>query len=187
MNVIAQTGEEFGAQFFEPQWYATYTRSRHEKRIAEQLEQRSVECFLPVYETVRQWKNGKFKVQFPLFPGYVFVRIPLKERLRVLEVPGVVRLVGFHGKPTPLPQSDIEIMRDALRTGVEAEPHPYLKVGAKVRIKSGPLSGLQGILLRRKGKPRVVVSVDLIMRSIAIDIDATEVEPLREARSKVRV
>jgi len=78
-------------------------------------------------------------------------------------------------------------MRDALRKGVEAEPHPYLKVGAKVRIRSGPLAGLQGILLRRKGKPRVVVSVDLIMRSIAIDIDATEIEPLREGRTRTKV
>jgi len=183
---ILKADDEFGTRFFEPHWYATYTRSRHEKRIAEQLEQRSVECFLPVYETTRQWKNGRFKVQFPLFPGYVFVHIPLKERLRVLEVPGVVRLVGFHGTPTPLPQSDIEIMRDALRKGVEAEPHPYLKVGAKVRIRSGPLAGLQGILLRRKGKPRVVVSVDLIMRSIAIDIEATEIEPVREARVRTK-
>jgi transcription antitermination factor NusG len=107
------------------------------------------------------------------------VRIPLKERLQVLEVPGVVRLVGFNGLPAPLPQADIEIMRDALRKGIEAAPHPYLKVGTRVRIKSGPLQGLQGILLRRKGNPRVVVSVDLIMRSIAIDIDASEIEPIR--------
>jgi transcription elongation factor/antiterminator RfaH len=165
--------------YFEPHWYATYTRSRHEKRIVQQLEQKSVECFLPLYETVRQWKNGRFKVQFPLFPGYVFVRIPLKERLQVLEVPGVVRLVGFSGSPAPLPEADIEIMRDAFRKGVEVEPHPYLKAGAKVRIKSGPMAGLQGILLRRKGKPRVVVSVDLIMRSIAIDVDASQVEPIK--------
>jgi transcription antitermination factor NusG len=109
----------------------------------------------------------------------VFVRIPLKERLQVLEVPGVVRLVGFSGSPAPLPEADIEIMRDAFRKGVEVEPHPYLKAGAKVRIKSGPMAGLQGILLRRKGKPRVVVSVDLIMRSIAIDVDASQVEPIK--------
>jgi transcription elongation factor/antiterminator RfaH len=167
------------AAYLRPQWYATYTRSRHEKRIAQQLERKQVEFFLPLYEAVRQWKNGKARVEFPLFPGYIFVRIPLKERLQVLEVPGVVRLVGFNGLPAPLPQADIEIMRDALRKGIEAAPHPYLKVGTRVRIKSGPLEGLQGILLRKKGKPRVVVSVDLIMRSIAIDIDSTEVEPIR--------
>ncbi len=167
------------AAFLQPQWYATYTRSRHEKRIAEQLSGKHIEYFLPLYETVRQWKNGKARVEFPLFPGYIFVRIPLKQRLQVLEVPGVVRLVGFNGMPAPLPQSDIEIMRDALRKGIEAEPHPYLKVGARVRIKSGPLQGLEGVLLRKKGKPRVVVSVDLIMRSIALDVESQEVEPVR--------
>jgi len=165
--------------FLEPQWFATYTRSRHEKTVAEHLSLRSVEFFLPIYETLRKWKNGRFKVQLPLFPGYVFVRIPLKERIRVLQVPGVVRLVSFKGVPVALPQTDIEAIRNALRTGIEAEPHPYLKVGSRVRIKSGPLEGLQGILLRKKGKPRVVVSVDLIMRSVAIDIDALEVEPIK--------
>jgi transcription antitermination factor NusG len=167
------------AAFLQPQWYATYTRSRHEKRVAEQLERKHVDYFLPSYQAVRQWKNGKARVEFPLFPGYIFVRIPLKERLQVLEVPGVVRLVGFNGLPAPLPQADIEIMRDALRKGIDAAPHPYLTVGARVRIKHGPLQGLQGILLRKKGTPRVVVSVELIMRAIAIDIDITDIEPVR--------
>jgi transcription antitermination factor NusG len=167
------------AKFLEPHWYATYTRSRHEKRVAEQLERKHLEYFLPSYQAIRQWKNGKARVEFPLFPGYIFVRIPLRERLQVLEVPGVVRLVGFNGLPAPLPQSDIEIMRDALRKGIEAAPHPYLTVGTRVRIKNGPLQGLQGILLRRKGNPRVVVSVELIMRSIAIDIDIADIEPVR--------
>src|SRR5438105_10411681 len=96
-----------------PEWFAIYTRARHEKKIADQLEQRSIECFLPLYETIRKWNNGSFKVQFPLFPGYIFVRIPLAERLRVLQVPGVVRLVGFNGSATSLPRSDVEIMRGA--------------------------------------------------------------------------
>lgn len=161
------------------QWYATYTRSRHEKVVAEALEKRSVEHFLPLYETVRTWKNGRFKVQLPLFPGYLFVHIALCDRLQVLRVPGVVRLVGFNGVPAALPQDEIEIMRNALRKGIEAEPHPYLRVGQRVRITSGPMEGLQGILLRRRGRPRVVVSVDLIMRSVALDIDAAQVEPVK--------
>ncbi|HLK33358.1 MAG TPA: UpxY family transcription antiterminator [Terriglobales bacterium] len=160
-------------------WYAAYTRSRHEKVVAEQLQQRTVECFLPVYESLRKWKNGRFRVQMPLFPGYLFVHIALRDRLNVLKVPGVVRLVGFNGAPTALPQADIEIIRSALSRGGEAEPHPYLKVGQRVRIVSGPMEGLQGILLRKRGKPRVVVSVDLIMRSVAIDIDAAQVEPVK--------
>ncbi|HLX73419.1 MAG TPA: UpxY family transcription antiterminator [Terriglobales bacterium] len=161
------------------QWYAAYTRSRHEKVVAETLEKRTVEHFLPLYETVRTWKNGRFKVQLPLFPGYLFVHIALCDRLQVLQVPGVVRLVGFKGVPAALPQDEIEIMRNALRKGIEAEPHPYLRVGQRVRITSGPMEGLQGILLRRRGRPRVVVSVDLIMRSVALDIDAAQVEPVK--------
>ncbi|MGE5206683.1 MAG: transcription termination/antitermination protein NusG [Chlamydiota bacterium] len=160
-------------------WYAAYTRSRHEKVVAEALQQRTVEHFLPLYETVRKWKNGRFKVQLPLFPGYLFVHIALRDRLRVLQVPGVVRLVGFNGVPAPLPQVELEIIRSALSKGAEAEPHPYLRVGQRVRITSGPMEGLQGILLRRRGRPRVVVSVDLIMRSVALDIDAAQVEPLK--------
>jgi transcription antitermination factor NusG len=161
------------------QWYAAYTRSRHEKVVAEALEKRSVEHFLPLYETVRRWKNGRFKVQLPLFPGYLFVHIALRDRLQVLQVPGVVRLVGFNGMPAALPQNEVEIIRSALRKGIEAEPHPYLRVGQRVRITSGPMEGLQGILLRRRGRPRVVVSVDLIMRSVALDIDAAQIEPVK--------
>jgi transcription antitermination factor NusG len=161
------------------QWYAAYTRSRHEKVVAEALQQRTVEHFLPLYETIRKWKNGRFKVQLPLFPGYLFVHIDLRDRLRVLQVPGVVRLVGFNGVPASLPQVELEIIRSALSKGVEVEPHPYLRVGQRVRIISGPMEGLQGILLRRRGRPRVVVSVDLIMRSVALDIDAAQIEPVR--------
>ncbi|HSB76578.1 MAG TPA: UpxY family transcription antiterminator [Terriglobales bacterium] len=161
------------------QWFAAYTRSRHEKVVAEALQKRTVEHFLPLYETVRTWKNGRFKVQLPLFPGYLFVHIALRDRLNVLQVPGVVRLVGFNGAPAPLPQAEVEIIRNALLKGIEAEPHPYLRVGQRVRITSGPMEGLQGILLRRRGRPRVVVSVDLIMRSVALDIDAAQLEPVK--------
>lgn len=163
----------------EVNWYAVYTRSRHEKVVAEALQQRTVEHFLPLYETVRQWKNGRFKVQLPLFPGYLFVHIALADRLRVLQVAGVVRLVGFNGTPAALPSAELQIIRHALEKGIEAEPHRYLKVGQRVRVNSGPMQGLEGILLRRRGRPRVVVSVDLIMRSVALDIDAAEVEPVK--------
>jgi transcription antitermination factor NusG len=157
-------------------WYAVYTRSRHEKSVAEQLVHKSVDHFLPLYESVRKWKNGNFKVRLPLFPGYLFVHIPLQDRLQVLQVPGVVQLVSSGGVPLALPQAEIETIRDALTKGLQAHPHPYLKVGSKVRVSSGPLQGLHGILLRKKGKLRLVVSVDLIMRSISIDLDASEVE-----------
>jgi transcription antitermination factor NusG len=171
--------ETIEPSYLQPHWYAVYTRSRYEKTVAEQLVQKGLDHFLPLYESVRKWKNGNFKVRLPLFPGYLFVHIPLQERLQVLQVPGVVQLVGSSGVPLALPQAEIETIRDALTKGLQAHPHPYLKVGSRVRISSGPLQGLQGILLRKKGKVRLVVSVDLIMRSIAIDIDASEVEPTK--------
>jgi transcription antitermination factor NusG len=171
--------ESIEPNYLQPHWYAVYTRSRHEKTVAQQLVHKSVDHFLPLYETVRKWKNGNFKVRLPLFPGYLFVHIPLQERLKVLQVPGVVQLVGSSGVPLALPQAEIETIRDALTMGLQAHPHPYLKVGSRVRISSGPLEGLHGILLRRKGKLRVVVSVDLIMRSISMDVDEGEVEVIK--------
>ena len=160
-------------------WYAGYTASRHEKRVAEHLAQRGVEHFLPLYDTVHRWKNGRHRVQLPLFPSYVFVRMSLRDRLRVLEVPGFVRLVSFNGLPFPLPDTDINTMRDALGNGVLAEPYPYLTVGTRVEIKNGPLKGMPGILLRRRNKFRVVISVDLIMRSMAVEVEASDVIPAR--------
>jgi transcription antitermination factor NusG len=159
-------------------WYAAYTRANHEKRVRDKLEQRSVESFLPLYGTSRRWKDRWMRLEMPLFPGYVFVRMALVDRSRVLQVPSVVRLVGFNGHLSPLPDEEIEGMKKGLVGGVRAEPHPFLTVGRRVRIKSGPLVGRQGILLRRKGILRVVLSIDLIMRSIAVDMDVADVEPV---------
>ena len=137
-------------------WYAGYTAARHEKRVAEHFAQRGVEHFLRLYETIHRWSNGRHRVQLPLFPGYIFVHMALKDRLRVLEVPGFVRLVGFNGLPYPLPESDINKMIEALSKGVLAEPYPYLTAGTRVEIKNGPLQGMTGILLRGQNKCRVV-------------------------------
>ena len=163
-------------------WYAGYTSSRHEKKVAQQLRQRNIEHFLPLYETVRRWNNGRHRVQQPLFPGYVFVRIALQERLRVLQIPGFVRLVGFGGLPFPLPETEIDAMREALIAGVVAEPYPYLTTGSRVEILSGPLQGVRGILLRRHGKCRVVLSIDLIMRSVVVEVEASNIVPVHGPR-----
>jgi transcription antitermination factor NusG len=173
-----------GNIFSQALWYAGYTAARHEKRIAEHLTQRGVEHFLPLYETIHQWNNGRHRVQLPLFPGYIFVRIALQERLRVLEVPGMVRLVGFNALPQPLPESDITKMKEALCQGVVAEPYPYLTVGTRVEIRRGPLAGMAGILLRRQNKYRVVISVDLIMRAIVVDVAVEDVVPFRKTLLK---
>jgi transcription antitermination factor NusG len=164
--------------YLQPRWYAAYTCANHEKRVCEQLTQRRLASFLPVYESVRRWGDRRMRLQLPLFPGYVFVRIPLVDRLHVLQVPGVVRLVGFNGCPSPLPEEEIEGLKAGLAAGVVAEPHPFLTVGRRVRIMGGPLEGRQGILLRRKGSLRVVLSIELIMRSVVVEVDESNVEPI---------
>jgi transcription antitermination factor NusG len=158
------------------QWYAVYTLANHEKRVTEQFRERSVEHFLPLYEAVRSWKDRRVKLQLPLFPGYVFVRLALRDRLQVLQVPSVVRLVGFNGHPAVLPDKEIEALRTSAAMRFSAEPHPYLTVGRRVRIKSGPLTGVEGILVRRKSIFRVVLSLDFILRSAAVEIDASDIE-----------
>jgi transcription antitermination factor NusG len=163
--------------FFETSWYAAYTSANHEKRVAQQLGVREVEHFLPVYASVRRWKDRRVTLNLPLFPGYVFVRLSLRDRLRVLQAPGVVRLVGFNGMPTALPEEEIKALKAGLADGVHAKPHPYLTVGRRVRVKSGSLAGMKGILTRRKNGTRFVISVELIMRSVAIEVDALELEP----------
>jgi len=159
-------------------WYAAYTCANHEKRVAEQLVGRSVECFLPLYQSVRRWKDRRVQLQLPLFPGYVFVRLALRDRFQVLQAPGIVKLVGFGGTPAPLREEEINTLRTSLGSGVRAEPHPYLMVGHRVLVNSGPFQGMHGILVRKKNRVRVVISLDLIMRSVAFETDITELEPL---------
>ena len=167
-------------------WYAVYTRANHEKRVAVELQAREVEHFLPLYSSLRQWKDRRVTLQLPLFPGYVFVRIALRDRLRVVQIPSAVRLVGANGMPSALPDAEIEIMRAGLGERVSAEPHPFLAVGRPVRVKAGPLAGLQGLLVRRKNKTRFVVSLELILRSVAVEIDEADLEVLPQVRRQER-
>jgi len=160
----------------EQQWYAAYTRPKHEKRVAAELDARVVEQYLPLYRSVRLWSDRSVEVKLPLFPGYVFVRIALRERLRVLQIPSVVRLVGFNGLPTPLAESEMEVLRAGLDSTLCAEPCPYLRTGSYVRLKSGPLRGLRGILKEKKSGYRFVVSLELIQRSISVEVDAADIE-----------
>jgi transcription antitermination factor NusG len=160
----------------EQRWFAAYTCANHEKRVVQHFEARAVEHFLPLYTSARNWKDRRVQLELPLFPGYVFVRIALGLRLRVLEVPGVVRLVGFNGQPYPLPDNEIESLRWGIVNASRIEPHPYLRVGSRVRIKSGPLAGVEGSLVRKKNTYRVVISLDLIARSAAVEVDFTDIE-----------
>jgi transcription termination/antitermination protein NusG len=164
-------------------WYAAYTFPHHEKKVAEQVRLRSFECFLPLYEVFRRWKDRRRRLQLPLFPSYVFVRLELCDRLRVLRVPSVVRLVGFNGVPTAIPDDDMQAFRNSLASGVLAQPCPYLTVGQRVRVMTGPLQGMQGIYVRNKNRSRLVVSLDLIKRSISLEIDSEYVDPVTGIRN----
>ena len=155
-------------------WYAVYTCANHERRVADQFAGRDVKNFLPQYESVRHWKDRKVRLQLPLFPGYLFVHMAPPERLLVLQVPGVVRVVGFNGNPTPIPQEDIERIREFLGQGWRAEPHPYLQMGRRARVVRGPLMGMEGIVVRRKNRSRLVLSFDLIQRSMAIEMEESD-------------
>jgi transcription antitermination factor NusG len=166
-------------------WYAAYTHARHEKAVARQLGVRQIEAFLPLFETVHSWKGRRAEVRLPFFPGYVFVRIPQSERSRVLQVPGVAHLVGG-GRPTPLADSEVEAVRK-LCSHTRACPHPFLSTGRRARVLSGPLAGLEGLVLRRKGNLRFILSVDLIQRSVAVELDAAELEPLLARTSAAAV
>ena len=159
-------------------WYALQTYPRHEKRVCSDLGLRAMESFLPLYETVHRWKNGcKVRVELPLFPGYLFVRINPRERYKVLRLPGTVSIVGSASGPWPLPEAEIERLRASLQTR-KFEPHPYLAVGQKVRIKSGPLANMTGFLVRQSGGLRVVLSVEMIRQSAAVEVDVDDVEPI---------
>jgi transcriptional antiterminator NusG len=173
---IAEQQWVLPANYCELRWYAAYTSANHEKRVAEQLRVRSVSHFLPLYASVRQWKDRRVTLQLPLFPGYVFVRTAMRDRLQVQQVPGVAKLVGSNGLPTAISEDEIELLRASLDNGVRAEPHPFLTVGRRVRVMTGPMAGLQGILKRRKGLARLVVSVELIQRAMSVEIDEADVQ-----------
>lgn len=157
-------------------WFALYTSANHEKRVAAQLDVRRIQHFLPLYRSRRNWKDRRVFLDLPLFPGYVFARFAWPERVRVLQARGVVRVVGANGQPCPLAERDIEALRAAVAGTLRFEPHPYLTAGNRVRVLHGPLAGMTGILVRTKNSCRVVLSVDLIARSVAVEVDAADIE-----------
>jgi transcription antitermination factor NusG len=159
-------------------WYAVYARSRHERRVSQLLEAKCVEHFLPVCESVHRWNDRNAVVSEPIFPGYVFVRICLADRMKVLSLPGVVTLVGPQGRPSPIADEELTAVRVCLARRVRMEPHPYLAVGQRVRINQGLLEEVEGILVRKKGQFRLVLSVNLIARSVAVEVDANDVVPV---------
>lgn len=159
-------------------WFAVFTTPRHEKRIEEHFQLRQIESFLPLLQKKRQWRDGsKGMLQLPLFPNYIFARLEYGERVRVLEVPGVLSIVGRGREGSAVPDRYIHSLRGALQQGI-IEPHPYLTAGTKVRIRSGPMEGMEGVLLRKKNSVHVVITIEMIMRCVMVELRVDEIEPI---------
>jgi transcription antitermination factor NusG len=159
-------------------WYALAVYPRHEKLVARCLARGDVRYLLPLYRSVRRWKDRRKQLDTVLFPGYVFVNLLMRDRLRVLQLPGVVNFVTFQGQPAVVPEDEIRAIGMGTGAGLVIEPHPYLQKGRRVRVRNGPMAGVEGILIRRKDKCRVVLNIDLIMRSVAAEVDEADIEPL---------
>ena len=165
------------AQESSANWFAAYTNSHHEKRVASHFGERQIESFLPLYSALHRWKNRcEVDLDLPLFPNYVFVHIDPRDRVRVLEVPGVLSLVGFGRTLAQLADFEIEALRSCVGQR-KIEPHPYLVIGERVRIKTGPMTGMEGVLVRKKSNFRVVLTLEVIMQCVAVEVDGDDLEP----------
>ncbi len=157
-------------------WLAAYTRCRHERQVAEQLRLKNLEFLLPTYQRVARWSDRIRRSEAPLFPGYIFVHVCDRERVPVLQTMGVVHLVSVAGKPAVLPEEDVARLRICASRSSDVEPHPYLRIGHRVRVKHGPFAGCEGTLVKKQNSHRLVISVDQIMKSVAINIHGADVE-----------
>jgi transcription antitermination factor NusG len=168
----------FAESMEQPRWYAIQTRSRHEKVVRDQLAAKSIAHLLPLWRKRSVWKDRIKYIDIPLFGGYLFSYFALQDRIPVLETVGVVRIVGINGKPMPIPDEQITAVRTMMQHRLPCSPYPYLVEGMRVRIKSGLLAGAEGILIEKRQRHRLVISVDLIQQAVAVDVDSAEVEPL---------
>ena len=162
-----------------PHWYVAYTYPRHEKAVADQLSRKSVETFLPTFYKSSRWKDRRVTLDLPLFAGYVFTRISACERARVLAVPSVIRILSFRGVPAPVSDAEIDAIRLCIGRGAILEPHQFIAVGDRVRVKEGAFEGLEGIVVRYKNSCKLVVSIGLIHQSVALEIEANLLEQIR--------
>lgn len=163
-------------------WFALQVRTRWENSTAVLLEGKGYETFLPAYKTKKRWSGGLKEVSAPLFPGYVFCRFEAQKRLPVLITPGVIAVVGRGKTPLPVDETEISSIRKVVESGFRAEPWPFLELGQRIRIESDTLQGLEGILINFKGHQRIVVSVTLLRRSVALEIDRSSVRPIGSTR-----
>jgi transcription antitermination factor NusG len=160
------------------QWFAVRTAAGREKAVSAQLQHKGFEEFLPLYKSRRQWSDRKKELEFPLFPGYLFCRFDFSNRLPILITPGVKLIVGYGKIPTPVTEAEIDSLRRAVDSGAEATPWPYLSIGQRVRVREGSLAGVEGILIQVKNSWRIVLSVELLRRSVAVELDRGAIVPL---------
>jgi transcription antitermination factor NusG len=165
-------------------WWVVYARHQHEKVVAEMLASKDFEVFLPLYDSVRRWKDRRKVVSMPLFPGYVFVRGGLERRLQVLTTPGVHMILSHGEKVATVPEEEIQAVRKVVSSDLSTEPHPFLRCGERVRVKAGPLAGVEGILDRKKGSYRLILSVDAVNKSFAVEVEVSDVEAVEGGESR---
>lgn len=163
-------------------WYAVYAKHQHEKRASELLARKGFEVFLPLYRTEHRWKDRTKVVSLPLFPSYLFLRTDLVRKIEILRTPGVFWLIENGGHACPVPETDIEAVRRITQSSANIQPHPYLRCGDFVRVREGALAGIEGILTRVKNRYRVVLSVDLLQKAIAVEVDLSVVERVNRSR-----
>jgi transcription antitermination factor NusG len=168
-----------GEELSQP-WFAVQVRSRYENIAAAFLGGKGYEWFVPSYWCRRRWSDRIKKIELPLFPGYLFCRLNPQNRLPILETPGVISIVGIGKNPVPVDEVEIAAIRTLVTSGLPHQPWPYVRIGQRVRIKHGALSGLEGILQSFKGRQRIVVSVSLLQRSVAAEIDSAWVAPIQQ-------
>jgi transcription antitermination factor NusG len=159
-------------------WYAVHTKARHEKRVAAQFEEKQVCTFLPLLRQIHRWRDRQSRVEVPMFSCYTFVRIVQtgEERLKILRTPGVLGFVGSERRGTPIPQEQIESLRTAISENIPCFPHPFINIGRRVRICGGSLDGVEGILVRQGADQSLVVSVELLHRSVSIRVEGYDIE-----------
>jgi len=184
VNLLAATSEISSGRM---SWFALQVRSRREPAVAAQLSEQGYECFLPLHKSVRRWSDRMKEVEQPLFPGYLFSRFDFLNCRSLLMTPGVQQVLGNGRNPIPVEERELESIRQALGSGLPSQPWPYLRVGQRVRVNYGSLNNLEGILINFKGSHRIVLSVTLLQRSVALEIDLVWVTPIHETSAPSRV
>jgi transcription antitermination factor NusG len=175
---MEETASGDTVQADQPAWWAVYTQHQHEKSVAEMLSAKGFEVFLPLHESTRRWKDRQKVLSLPLFPCYVFVQGLPGRRLQVVTTPGIHMILSRGEQIEVVPEPEIDAIRRAVQGSYRIEPHPYLKVGERVRVTRGSLEGVEGILVRKKNLYRLVLSVDMLAQSVGVEVSASDVEPV---------